>query len=150
TLVFRFALGAVGMWALAIALRQNPLRFPRRRLLTLLALGAVIYTGQSFTYFTALRTLPASLVVLIAYIYPSLVVLAGWLFLRRRITLWVAIALAGSFTGVVLLLGGARLELSWSLVIAFGAPTIYTAYILLGESVMGDVPAVGASAVIIS
>jgi drug/metabolite transporter (DMT)-like permease len=150
TLTFRFVLGAIGMWAIAIALRQNPLRFPRRTLLTLLVLGGVFYTGQSFTYFSALRTLPASLCVLIAYIYPSQVVVAGWLFLHRRISLWQAVALVASFTGVVLLVGGAQLQLAWSLVFAIAAPTIYTAYILIGESVMNDVPAIGASAVIIS
>lgn len=150
TLAFRFVLGAVGMWAVAIALRQNPLRLPRRRLLTLLALGGIFYTAQSLAYFTALRTLPASLCVLIAYIYPSQVVIAGWLFLRRRITRWHAIALIGSFTGVVLLVGGAQLQLAWALIFAIAAPTIYTGYILVGESVMRDVPAVGASAVIIS
>ena len=150
TLTFRFVLGAIGMWAIAIALRQNPLRFPRRRLLTLLALGGVFYTAQSLAYFTALRTLPASLCVLIAYIYPSQVVIAGWLFLHRRISLWQAIALVASFTGVVLLVGGAQLQLAWALVFAIAAPTIYTGYILVGESVMNDVPAVGASAVIIS
>jgi len=150
TLAFRFLLGALGMWALAIALRQNPLRFPRKRLLTLLALGAVFYTAQSFSYFTALRTLPASLVVLIAYIYPSQVVIVGWLFLHRRISLWAAVTLVASFTGVLLLLGGAQMQLSWGLVFAVAAPTVYTSYILVGETVMSDVPAVGASAVIIS
>ena len=150
TLAFRFVLGAIGMWAVAIAFRQNPLRFTRRQLLTLLALGGIFYTAQSLTYFTALRTLPASLVVLIAYVYPSQVAVAGWLFLRRSISAWQAAALVGSFTGVVLLIGGAQLQLAWALVFAIAAPTIYTAYILVGESVMSGVPAVGASAVIIS
>jgi drug/metabolite transporter (DMT)-like permease len=150
TLAFRFVLGAAGMWALAIALRQDPLRLPRRQLLTLLALGAIFYTAQSLSYFTALRTLPASVCVLIAYLYPSQVVIAGWLFLRRRISLWQLVALIGSFTGVLLLVGGAQLQVGWGLVFAIAAPTIYTGYILVGESVMNDVPAVGASAVIIS
>ena len=150
TLAFRFVLGAIGMWVLAIALRQNPLRFTRRQLITLLALGGVFYTAQSLSYFTALRTLPASLVVLMAYLYPSLVVIAGWLFLSRAITAWQAVALVASFTGVVLLVGGAQFALSWALVLAIAAPTIYTGYILVGENVMSGVPAVGASAVIIS
>jgi len=150
TLAFRFVLGAVGMWAVAIALRQNPLRFPRRQLLTLLALGGIFYTAQSLMYFTALRTLPASLCVLIAYVYPSQVAVAGWLFLRRSISAWQAVALVGSFGGVVLLVGGAQFQLAWALVFAIAAPTIYTAYILVGESAMKGIPAVGASAVIIS
>jgi drug/metabolite transporter (DMT)-like permease len=135
TLAFRFVLAALGMWALALVMGQNPLRFERRSLIALL---------------TALQTLPASLCVLIVYIYPSLVVIAGWLFLRRSVTRWHVLALAGSFAGLVLLVGGAELHIAWGLVFAIAAPIIYTAYILLSERVMARVPAVGASAVIMS
>ena len=149
-LAFRFLLAAVGMWILAMVIGQNPLRLGRKQLVTLFALGAVVYTGQSLTYFIALRSLPASLVVLIAYIYPSLVVVAGWLFLRRSVSLWHGVALAASFAGVALLVGGARFQLAWALVFAIASPTIYTGYILIGERVMSSVPAVAASAVIMS
>ena len=150
TLAFRFVLAAIGMWGLALVLRQNPLRFPRRELATLITLGALFYTAQSLTYFTALRSLPASLCVLIAYIYPSLVVVAGWLFLRRSVSVWHLVALGASFLGVALLVGGARIQLEWALVLAIASPAIYTGYILVGEKVMSSVPAVGASAVIMS
>ncbi len=148
TLAYRFALAAIGMSAFAIGLGQNPARLPRRRFLALLGLGFVVYTGQSLTYFIALRTLPASLVVLIAYIYPSLVVVAGWLLLRRSISPWHAIALVASFTGVALLVGGARLTFGWGLAFAVASPAIYTAYILIGERVFEGVPPAGGSAVI--
>jgi drug/metabolite transporter (DMT)-like permease len=150
TLAFRFLVAAAGMWALALALRQNPLRFERRNLLALLGLGAIVYTGQSLTYFTALQTLPASLCVLIVYVYPSLVVIAGWLFLRRSVSRLHVVALAGSFAGLILLVGGAELHVAWGLVFAIAAPAIYTAYILLSENVMSRVPAIGASAAIMS
>jgi drug/metabolite transporter (DMT)-like permease len=143
-------LAAAGMWGLALVLGQNPLRFEPKRLLALFGLGAVVYTAQSLTFFTALQTLAASLCVLIVYIYPSLVVIAGWLFLRRSVTRWHVLALAGSFAGLVLLVGGAQLQVAWGLVFAVAAPMIYTAYILLSEGVMSRVPAVGASAVIMS
>jgi drug/metabolite transporter (DMT)-like permease len=125
-------------------------RLHRKQLLTLFGLGAVVYTAQSLTYFIALRSLPASLAVLIAYIYPSLVVVAGWLFLRRSVSLWHGVALAASFAGVALLVGGAHFQLGWGLVFAIASPTIYTGYILIGERVMTSVPAVAASAVIMS
>ncbi len=147
-LAVRFVLAAVGMWGIALFVGQNPLRLERRRLLQLFALGFFVYTGQSTTYFLALQTLPASLCVLIVYIYPSLVVIAGWLFFRRAITRRHVVALASSFLGIALLLGGAQFALAWALVLAVAAPVIYTAYILLGERVMAGLPAVGASAVI--
>jgi drug/metabolite transporter (DMT)-like permease len=150
TLAFRFLLAAIGMWILAMAIGQSPLRLHRRQLVTLFGLGAIVYTGQSLTYFLALRSLPASLVVLIAYIYPSLVVLAGWLFLRRSVSSWHWVALAASFAGVGMLVGGARFQLSWALVLAIASPTIYTGYILIGERVMSSAPAVAASSVIMS
>jgi drug/metabolite transporter (DMT)-like permease len=147
-LAFRFVLAAVGMVALAALAGQNPLLFGRTRLLTLLSMGALFYSAQSLTYFLALRTLPASLVVLIAYIYPSLVVAAGWLFLRRKVKAKHGIALAASFLGLVLLVGGAHFQLSWALLLALASPIVYTGYILVGETVMGSVPALAASAVI--
>ena len=150
TLSFRFLLAAIGMVVIAMVIGQNPLRLGRKQLVTLFALGAVVYTGQSLTYFIALRSLPASLVVLIAYIYPSLVVVAGWLFLRRSVSSWHWVGLAASFAGVAMLAGGARFQLSWALALAIASPTIYTGYILIGERVMSSVPAVAASAVIMS
>lgn len=149
-LAFRFLLAAVGMVALAFLLGQNPLRLERRRLMLLLAMGAFGYCAQSLTYFIALRSLPASLVVLIAYIYPSLVVAAGWLFLRRAVSSKHLVALAASFVGLVMLVGGAHFQLAWAVVLAVASPVIYTAYILVGERVMGSVPALAASAVIIT
>lgn len=147
-LAFRFILAAVGMVALAALAGQNPLGIGRNRLLTLLSMGALFYSAQSLTYFLALRTLPASLVVLIAYIYPSLVVAAGWLFLRRKVTPKHGVALAASFVGLAMLVGGVQFQLSWALVLALASPVVYTGYILVGETVMGSVPALAASAVI--
>jgi drug/metabolite transporter (DMT)-like permease len=150
TLAFRFLLAAVGMVALALILRQNALRIERKRLIILLAMGVFGYSAQSLTYFIALQTLPASLVVLIAYIYPSLVVAAGWLFLHRAVSAKHLVALAASFLGLVMLVGGAHFQLAWALVLAVASPVIYTGYILVGERVMGAVPPLAASAVIIT
>ena len=149
-LAFRFLLAAFGMVAIAFLVGQNPLRIERKRLILLLAMGAIGYCGQSLTYFIALRSLPASLVVLIAYIYPSLVVAAGWLFLHRAVSAMHLLALAASFVGLVMLVGGAQFQIAWALVLAVASPVIYTAYILVGERVMGSVPALAASAVIIT
>ena len=149
-LAFRFALAAVGMLILAFAVGQNPFRLSRRHVVSLLAVGGVMYTAQALTYFIALRTLPASLCVLIVYIYPSLVVIAAWLFLRRNVSRWHIGALIASFAGVILLVGGAQFQLGAGLIFAFAAPLMYTAFILVSERVMTSVPPVAASAVMMS
>ncbi len=46
-LAFRFVLAAMGMWGLALVLRQNPLRFERRSLLALFGLGAIVSWSMS-------------------------------------------------------------------------------------------------------
>ncbi len=149
-LLFRFTLAAVGMWALAFAFGQSPLRLRREQVAWLAGLGGVVYTAQAYTYFTALHTLPASLCVLIVYIYPSLVVIAGWLFLRRGVSAWHVVALVASFTGVALLVGGAELRLASGLVFAFASPVLYTAFILMSERAMASAPPVAASAVMMT
>lgn len=149
-LAFRFGLAAIGMLALAFAVGQNPLRLTRRQAANLVVVGAVLYTLQALTYFIALRTLPASLCVLIVYIYPSLVVIADWLFLGRRVSRWHVGALVASFAGVILLVGGAQFQLGVGLIFAFAAPLMYTTFILISERVMAAVPPVAASAVMMS
>ena len=149
-LAFRFGLAAIGMLVLAFVLGQNPLRLTRRQVTTLVVVGAVLYTLQALTYFIALRTLPASLCVLIVYIYPSLVVIAAWLFLGRRVSRWHVGALIASFAGVILLVGGAQFQLGVGLIFAFAAPLVYTTFILISERVMAAVPPVAASAVMMS
>jgi drug/metabolite transporter (DMT)-like permease len=149
-LAFRFALAALGMWILAFAVGQNPFRLSRRQAASLLVVGGVMYTAQALTYFIALRTLPASLCVLIVYIYPSLVVIAAWLFLGRHVSRWHVGALIASFAGVILLVGGAQFRLGTGLVFAFAAPLMYTAFILVSERVMAAVPPVAASAVLMT
>ena len=149
-LAFRFGLAAIGMLALSFVVGQNPLRLTRRQAANLLVVGAVLYTLQALTYFIALRTLPASLCVLIVYIYPSLVVIAAWRFLGRRVSRWHVGALIASFAGVILLVGGAQFELGVGLIFAFAAPLMYTTFILISERVMTAVPPVAASAVMMS
>ena len=149
-LAFRFVLAAIGMLVIAFAVGQSPFRLTRRQAASLIALGGVVYTAQALTYFIALRSLPVSLCVLIVYIYPSLVVIAGWLFLRRRVSTWHVVALIASFIGVALLVGGAQLQVNSGLIFAFAAPLIYTTFILVSERVMTSVPPVAASAVMMS
>ncbi len=135
------------MIAVALLARQNPLRLPRRALAALFLMGGLGYAGQSFSFFFALRTLPASLVALVLYTYPALVAIAGVVLYRRRIPPVQVLALVGSFLGVALLVGGVPIALGSGLPFLVAAPLIYTGYILAGERVMPGLPALAASAV---
>ncbi len=148
-LAIRFSLAAVGMVAVAVAVGQNPFKVAPARLVKVAGIGIFAYTAQSLTFFLALRTLPASLVALISYTYPTLVVLFGWLFGGQAVRLLHAMALVGSVTGVALLLGGFTFTGGWGLIFAFANPVACTAYMLIGERVMDKALAVQTSATIV-
>ena len=143
-LSLRFLFAAAGMLVVALAARQNPFRLPRRTVVGLLAMGALGYFGQSTTFFFALQRLPASLVELVLYTYPAMVVIAGWLLFRQRIPRVQVLALAGSFAGVVLLVGGVHFGGGPALLLAIASPVIFTVYILVGARVMAGVPGIAA------
>ena len=144
-LTFRFLLASAGMAGVSVVARRNPLRIRRRTLLALFGLGVVGYFGQSLTFFLALRSLPASLVELITYSYPAMVVLGGWLVYHRRLPGVQLVALVGSFSGVVLLVGGVRLAGGPGLLFAIASPILYTAYILIGDRLTAGIPGITAA-----
>jgi drug/metabolite transporter (DMT)-like permease len=149
-LAVRFLFAATGMVMLSSATGTNLLRFGARRAATIGAMGAVLYTAQGLTFFLALRSLPASLVALISFTYPTMVVLFGWTFMGRSILPMHALALIASIVGVGLLLGGIRIQLGWGLLFAIANPFVYTAYLLIGEKVMDKGQALATSSIIIA
>ena len=71
-LVLRFALAGTSLLTLTLVQRRT---LPSaRRLLGLIALGGLGYGGQSFCYFTALTLAPVSLVTMLLYTFPAMVV----------------------------------------------------------------------------
>ena len=81
---------------------------------------------------------------LVLYTYPAMVVIAGWLLFRQRVARVQVLALAGSFAGVVLLVGGVRFGGGPALLLAIASPVIFTVYILVGARVMAGVPGIAA------
>jgi drug/metabolite transporter (DMT)-like permease len=149
-LAFRFLLAAPAMWIVALAARQNPLRLGWRTLVVLFAMGALGYAGQAFSFFSALKTLPASVAELVLYTYPAMVAFAAWVFLGQRLSALHLFAIPLSFAGVALLVGGASFGLTPALAYAFAAPVIYSCYIIVGDQVMRSAPPLAASAVAIT
>lgn len=143
-LSLRFLIAGVGMLVVAVVVRQNPFALPARTVLTLLGIGAIGYFGQSTAFFYALHYLPASLTELVLYTYPALVVLASWLVFRQPIPRVQVAALAGSFAGVVLLVGGIDFAGGPGLLLAIASPILFTVYIFVGSRVMAGVPGVAA------
>jgi len=143
----RFLIAGLAMTVVALIAGQGSLRMRRRSLLALFGMGVFGYGGQTLMFFTALTTLPASLVELIQFVYPALVVVGAWAIYGRAISIRRLWALLASFTGITLLVGGVRLQISLDLIFAFAVPVAYTIYLLVGEHVMRETPALAAGAV---
>lgn len=145
-LFLRFAiagtlLAAWGLW--------RGMRWPRgRNLLWLLAMGAIGYVGQSFSYFAALQYASAGLVALLLYLYPAIVVVLSALLFKRCIGVGRAWAVAIALVGTALTIGGDLHSEVPGILLGIAAAFIYSAYILAGEEIMPRVGPLAAATVV--
>jgi drug/metabolite transporter (DMT)-like permease len=150
-LLVRFALAAVVL--LAVAGATGALRGLRRRaVLSAFAMGAVGYATQAGLFFMALERMDASLLSLLLYTYPALVVAAAIVLGRERASARRLVALAIASAGTALVLAGAATGAVDALgaAMALGAAVAYTIYILTGDRVLAGVPALALAALVCS
>jgi drug/metabolite transporter (DMT)-like permease len=148
-LLVRF--GLAGVLLLIVALARGALRsLPRRAVLTGLGMGVFGYAAQSGLYFSALARLDASLVALLLYLYPVLVMVGAIALRRERASRRRIGALAVALAGIGFVLSGAmaaRFDVL-GVLLALGAPIVYTCYILVGDSLTTDVPPLALTALV--
>ncbi len=148
-LLVRFGLAAAVL--VPVALARGALRgLPRRAVLTGLGMGVFGYALQSGLYFSALTRIDASLVALLLYVYPVLVMVGAVALRRERASARRVFALVTALAGIGLVLGGAtsgHLDLL-GVLLGLGAGVTYTVYILVGDRVTGDVPPLALAALV--
>ncbi|TWD81693.1 threonine/homoserine efflux transporter RhtA [Kribbella amoyensis] len=148
-LLFRFAIAAALL--LVIARARGVLRgLPRRSVLAGLAMGGIGYATQSGLFFGALERMDASLLALILYVYPVLVMIGAIVLGRERASVRRIAALVIASVGTALVLGGAA---SGGLdplgaAMGFGAAVAYTVYILAGDRIGVGMPPLALSALV--
>ena len=124
---------AMGLWAERQAIaRENPLT--RRDVIDIVGLGFVGYYLSSYLDFLGLQYITASLERLILYLNPTLVVLLGWAVYKKPIHPIRMLAMAISYSGVMLVFShelsfaGTNVVLGGSLVLA--SAVSYAVYLL--------------------
>jgi drug/metabolite transporter (DMT)-like permease len=148
-LLLRFAIAAVLL--LVIARATGALKgLSRRSVAAGLAMGGIGYATQSGLFFGALERMDASLLALILYAYPVLVMIGAVALRREKTSVRRVAALLVASIGTVLVLGGAA---SGSLdgvgtAMGFGAAIAYTVYILAGDRIGAAIPPVGLAALV--
>jgi drug/metabolite transporter (DMT)-like permease len=152
TLLFvRFSIAAPVLWIAALRRRDALASASRRTLLAGLALGAVGYAMQAALYFAALTRMDASLLSMLLYTFPAIVVAAAIALGRETASRRRTGALLVSSAGLALvLLGAGAGAFDWlGAALALGAALTYAAYILVSDRVVGgDLEALPLSALI--
>ncbi len=142
-LLVRFGIAALVM--LAIVRRRGGLAgLPRRTAVAAFLMGALGYAAQSASYFAALQRIDASLLTLLLYVYPVLVMVGAVLLGREGWSGRRAAALGLALVGILLVLSAAAgHRFDWvGVVLGLTAGVVYTAYILVGDRVVAGVPPV--------
>ncbi len=149
-LTVRFAMAAAGFGLLTLVVPGARVRMDRRLVLVAFGLGSVGYAAQAGLFFAALEHVDVSLLSLLLYTYPAFVTVAAILLGRDRVTPRRMAALTAASAGVALVLlgaGGGTAD-AIGVTMGVGAALTYTAYILVADSVIQDVPPIAFSAVI--
>lgn len=145
-LLLRFTMAAALMWALLLL---KGMKLPKGRgMVMLVAMGAIGYAGQAFSYFSALTYASAGLVALLLYLYPAIVAILARIVFHQPLTRLqvtaIAIALAGSVFIIGQAVDGKPLGIFFGLLAAF----IYSVYILAGSRFPKDVTPTASTTVI--
>lgn len=133
-LAWRFFFSAILLAVVATLRDRRALVVPRSDILRFAALAIAGYGAASVCFFYALKFADASVVAVLLYAYPALVLISGWLFLGERATWLQGVAVAVTFLGCALVvgLGSGQMHAAWQgVALGLGAAVGYTLFNLL-------------------
>jgi len=142
-LFLRFALASAVLWPLMLTTRT--VLPPDKELRTLFVMGAILYFGQSYTYFTAVEMIPAALASLLLYLYPVAVAILSYFFLRERFSRVKVLALALALLGTALTIGPVGGGRAVGIAMGVASAVIYAGYIVVGAKALGSVSPLAAT-----
>jgi drug/metabolite transporter (DMT)-like permease len=139
-LLVRFAIAAAVMLGI-VWWRGGFGALPRRTVLTAFGMGALGYAAQSASYFAALDRIDVSLLTLIVYVYPVLVMVGAVALGREAWSGRRLVALGLALVGILLVLTGAATDrFDWvGAGLGLVAALVYTAYILTGDRLLSGI-----------
>lgn len=147
TLLFlRFAFAALLLFAY-LRLKGEKLILTRQQCGQLFLLGGILYSAQSFCYFSSVELIPASLTALLLYTYPIFVALLAGIVDKERLNKAEILAIALSLAGLVFVLGAAPTAVNLTgVLLALGAAVVYSIYLIVGTRVVKGLSPLATSA----
>jgi drug/metabolite transporter (DMT)-like permease len=131
--------------AMALLAGRAPVALTRRDWLNVLGLGFIGYYVGSYLDLAGLQYISASLGRLILYLYPTLVLLLGAVWLKQRVTRRHLVSLALSYGGIVLVfrsefaVTGPTHETLIGAALVFGSAVTYAVYLIAGTRMIHKV-----------
>ena len=149
-LLARFTIATIGLVVIRFVVQRGT-PWPRGKMLwQLVALGAIGYAGQSSFYFFGIERIDVSLATVIFYSYPVLVVLAAWMLNGTRPGTMVIVCLSIVVGGTALTAGQVRAGSFTGVLLMVGAAAWYTVYIITAAKVTPKVGALTSLTVIMA
>jgi drug/metabolite transporter (DMT)-like permease len=146
-LCIRFLIASPVMLIIMIARGRT---IPRGKLLvSLVLIGGIGLAGTTFCFYTAIQLAPVNLVIVIAYMYPTIVTLLSAVFLKQPITGYKIAALLMTFVGILFTIGLESGGYFLGIVLAITTAIFYSLYLIFGSLSIQRAGPFSASSVII-
>jgi len=128
-LFIRFLIAAPVMFLILMA---RGYVFPRGKLLIALILIGGISAGTTFCFYTALHFAPVNLIIVITYMYPTIVTLLSPVFLKQAITGFKIVALLMTVVGILFAIGIDSGGYALGIILAMVAAIFQSLFLILG------------------
>ena len=126
------------------------LKIPRGKLLVSLTLvGGIGLAGTTLCFYTAIHLAPVNIVIVIAYMYPTIVTLLSAVFLKQPITGYKIAALLMTVVGILFAIGMDSGGYFPGIILAVSAAICYSLYLIFGSLSIQKAGPFSASTVII-
>ncbi|MFK5880874.1 MAG: DMT family transporter [Sulfurospirillum sp.] len=148
-LLFRFLSAAI---IINIYIYIKKYSYPKGKLLIMLIfMGAVLYSTQAFSYFSAVSLIGSSLTSILLYLYPSIVLVLSILLLKTKVYKPDIVALVFTTIGAIFVVGLKFENINFiGIIFGIAAALIYSIYIIVGTKAMRGTTPVVATGVIMA
>lgn len=139
-LAVRFLMAAV-LFLLVILFTRKRWKLTVKQVLSLFVMGGILYTVQSFSYFSAVQYIPASLAALLLYTFPIYVAILAYFIEKEALNKQTVFSILLSIGGLVLILGTSFGQINlMGILLALIAAVVYAVYIITGNRLIKHIP----------
>lgn len=135
-LLWRF-MGAFVIFGLYLYLKKEVFFYEHSTALKLFTMGALGYSSMSVLFLLSASRIPASLTVMLLYLYPAFVTISTILLKQEIFSAQKGYALVITMLGLVFVLGNSYGNIDpLGIICGLGASVVYTTYIVMGSRII--------------